>query len=304
MSGPIVIGWEPTPAGADAVKLARALAHPLEVAPLLAHVVALPPHLLTTAEIERGVRDEAEAMLAEPADELRDLDPSTEVVVEPSAARALQELARQRSAACIVIGASHRSPAGRLFLGNVGISLLHGSPCPVAVASRAWTGQLDGGTLGVAFDGSAEAFAALEAAIVLAQRTSAELAIFTVAEQPAMGLATTYAVLSAADWYGSARAEAERISRIASDHVGRRATHRASVPNGTTAHALQEASGEVDLMLIGSRGYGPIGRTLLGSAAAALMTHASCPVIVVPRASGTDAFGITADARLAALRDE
>ena len=289
-SRPLIIGWEPTPAGVDAVALGRALAQALGVPPLLAHVVALPPHLLTSAEIERGTRKEAEAMLADPREQLADLDPTTEVVVEPSVARALQELARQREASCIVLGASHRSAAGRLLLGNVGVSLLHGAPCPVAVAPRGWEGELEGATVGVAFDGSAEAFAALEAAVAIAQRASAELTILTIAEPPVMGVATTYAVLSAADWYGSARAEAERIGEIAAGHVGTRAPHRVSVRAGAVVQILREASAEVDIMLIGSRAYGSIGRTLLGSTAAGLLTQAACPVLVIPRGAGTNAF--------------
>ena len=39
----------------------------------------------------------------------------------------------------------------------------------------------------------------------------------------------------------------------------------------------------VDLMIIGSRGYGPLGAVFLGSVSEHLMRRAACPVIVVPR---------------------
>ena len=42
----------------------------------------------------------------------------------------------------------------------------------------------------------------------------------------------------------------------------------------------------VDLLVVGSRGYGPLRRVLLGSTAAALIHHAKYPVIVFPRGAG------------------
>jgi nucleotide-binding universal stress UspA family protein len=39
----------------------------------------------------------------------------------------------------------------------------------------------------------------------------------------------------------------------------------------------------VDLLVCGSRGYGPVRRVLLGTVSAALLRQASVPVLVVPR---------------------
>ena len=41
-------------------------------------------------------------------------------------------------------------------------------------------------------------------------------------------------------------------------------------------------SSELDLLLLGSRGYGALRRTLLGSVSAALVRDAGCAVAVVP----------------------
>jgi nucleotide-binding universal stress UspA family protein len=38
----------------------------------------------------------------------------------------------------------------------------------------------------------------------------------------------------------------------------------------------------VDLLFVGSRGYGPVGRTLLDNVSA-VVREAGCPVVVVPR---------------------
>jgi nucleotide-binding universal stress UspA family protein len=39
----------------------------------------------------------------------------------------------------------------------------------------------------------------------------------------------------------------------------------------------------IDLLVCGSRGYGPVRRVLLGTVSAALLRQASVPVLVTPR---------------------
>jgi nucleotide-binding universal stress UspA family protein len=41
--------------------------------------------------------------------------------------------------------------------------------------------------------------------------------------------------------------------------------------------------GEADLLVLGSRAYGPVRRALLGSVSTATVRHAACPVLVTPR---------------------
>ena len=40
---------------------------------------------------------------------------------------------------------------------------------------------------------------------------------------------------------------------------------------------------EIDLLVCGSRGYGPVRRVLLGGVSSRLIRRAACPVVVVPR---------------------
>ena len=56
----------------------------------------------------------------------------------PSPVRALHEAAEELGASLIVVGSSHRGPAGRVLPGGVGERLVHGSPCPVAIAPRGY----------------------------------------------------------------------------------------------------------------------------------------------------------------------
>ncbi len=52
---------------------------------------------------------------------------------------------------------------------------------------------------------------------------------------------------------------------------------------GAPERMLAEESEHVDLIVVGSRGYGPHRAVLLGSVSGRLVREAACPVIVVPR---------------------
>ncbi len=57
------------------------------------------------------------------------------------------------------------------------------------------------------------------------------------------------------------------------------------VVHAQPASALIAASRDADTVVVGTRGLGPVGETLLGSTSTQLAAHASCPVVVVRRAS-------------------
>jgi nucleotide-binding universal stress UspA family protein len=52
---------------------------------------------------------------------------------------------------------------------------------------------------------------------------------------------------------------------------------------GDPADVLAQKSADVDLLVTGSRGYGPMGAVLLGGTTHRLVSAAACPVLVVPR---------------------
>jgi nucleotide-binding universal stress UspA family protein len=61
---------------------------------------------------------------------------------------------------------------------------------------------------------------------------------------------------------------------------------RAEVHAGYPPDELTRASGRLDLLILGSRSYGPIRRVLLGGTSVRVMRSSACPVVIVPRSGG------------------
>jgi nucleotide-binding universal stress UspA family protein len=180
------------------------------------------------------------------------------------------------------------------------VRLLHGAPCPVAVAPRglADAGQWRPATIGVAYDGTPEARAALEEARHLALDARATVIVIAVAE-----------LISSPHETGDPdtlrRASHERAQEWL--HEARRAlcndfTVVTQLGVGQPGHELEAASARLDLLVLGSRGYGPLRRVLLGSISSQLVERCPCPLIVVPRGSQLSEAGRDEAAGAAAMR--
>jgi nucleotide-binding universal stress UspA family protein len=182
-----------------------------------------------------------------------------------SSARGLTELAESEGVDVIVVGPSAHSRDGGVATGRTANRLLQGAPCAVAVTPAGF-GAERFKHVGVAYDASPEADAALAAGYAIAARDGAAITLVS-------------AVSPSAD----------------RDHVDEQlAAAAAAAPEGvdpgTTVvcdepvAAIREAcDGLVDLMFAGSRGYGPVQRALTGSISAGLVERAPHPVVVMPR---------------------
>ena len=112
----------------------------------------------------------------------------------------------------------------------------------------------------------------------------ATLSVYTVLEPP-----ITDPGIAVPGWVPPLDDEADRRKRA--EAVAGRA--RASVPadildeakilEGDVAHALAAISAELDLLVCGSRGHGPLLSALLGGVSAPLAHSCACPLIVLPR---------------------
>jgi nucleotide-binding universal stress UspA family protein len=296
----IIIGYQDTPQGRDALALGEIFAEVLDAhrvaatVPLIATVLPWSKQLMGSSDLEAALRVETAEPFAAVRDQLRELDPETRAIADRSPAAALYELAAEEQAILIVVGSTHRGAIGRVLVGGVGQALLHGAPCAVAVAPRGYAGQNERHLtrIGIAFDGSAEASAALETAIQLAERVHARLLVLTVAEPGQYGFAAATSVLTAAELHDFEREEKQRALDLALDRVPESVPVEGRLLTGSPGPLLAEVSEELDLIVTGSRGYGTLGRTALGSVAGHLVNSAACPVMVLPRAAGTDPLGM------------
>jgi nucleotide-binding universal stress UspA family protein len=194
--------------------------------------------------------------------------------------QALAALADELEAAMIVIGSTQRGPLGRVVPGSVGERLLNGGPCPVAVAPRGYAeAEHRIERIGVGFDGREEAVVALSLGVELARKLDAEIELIAVAAPPSSTLEQVATPLGYAD---AVRGGLESALEEAAGELADVAVET-TVRSGDPALELAEASSDLDLLVVGSRGYGPIRRALLGDVASPLMRTAACPTLVAPR---------------------
>jgi nucleotide-binding universal stress UspA family protein len=185
-----------------------------------------------------------------------------------------------------VLGSSHRGRIGRVFAGDTARAALQGAPCAVAIARRGVGEERGTGwAIGVGFDGSAEAQRALTLAAELARTTGgASVRLLAVGEpaEPVLDLTP-----SGRAWSTVEEQWLQTTDATLSDAVGAlRATGidaTGDAVRGFASEQLQRLSERVDLVVVGSRGFGAARRVLLGSTSDALLHTARCPVLVVPR---------------------
>jgi nucleotide-binding universal stress UspA family protein len=221
-----------------------------------------------------------------------------DAIADPSAPHALHSLAEAIDAALLVVGSTHRGAVGRVVPGSTGERLLHGSPCPVAIVPRGYAKADSIRSIGVGHDGSKESEAALQAGYELARHCGATLRVIRVFDATRVG---TPALMTMPGW-DSMRDDTEAIQRKHfADAVAALPTDvviESVFTIGNVGTELASESWSVDLMVVGSRGYGPRAAVLLGGVSHALIRTAACPVVVLPRgACGIDAlFGPVAEA--------
>ena len=165
----------------------------------------------------------------------------------------------------------------------MGERLLSGGACPVAVAPRGY-GDRDASLrcIGVGLDDSQEARLALDAAVALASTSGAKIRVITVFQRLAFGAAATTALPSESA-NDAMRRELRAIHDSAIADIPEAVAVESRFVDGAADELLVAESEEVDLLVVGSRGYGPLGAVLLGSVSTALARGAACPIIVTPR---------------------
>ncbi len=279
----IIVGVDGREGGRDALALAERLSG-ASGAGLIA-VQAYPYEYFVSraanADFDAVMRDDMRREL-EAELERAGISCPSEVVPDGSPARALHRAAERHGAGLIVVGSAHRGRAGRVLAGDVTASALHGSPAPVAVAPVGYArrgGELR--TIGIGFDGSPESRAAVELARELGAAIGARLEVMCVLE-PALPWAAYPS--SVHDWSGEVEAVRD-ATRARLDELVAELGPSASgeVLEGDPVRELLFEGKELDLLVCGSRAYGPLRRLLLGSTSSKIIHQAPCPVLVLPR---------------------
>jgi nucleotide-binding universal stress UspA family protein len=273
----VIVAFDGSPQGDDALALALRLRDPDQGELTLACVVpggrwhvgahAHRPDAVVPGEIERLFSD-ACARVIPPGIRVRRRAP-----IAPSPARGLTELAESEDADLIVIGSSRHAEPGRIRLERTAGRLLQGAPCAVAITPGGLRSIEPIRHVGVAYDGSPEADAALHAGYEIAAASGAAVTLL-------------YAMLTDGFAPGDARLRAQSLLDAAADAAPTGVNPATTLLVGQPAQVIREASeGIVDLLVAGSRGYGPMQRALLGSVSEMLVEGAPQPVLVLPRQS-------------------
>jgi nucleotide-binding universal stress UspA family protein len=287
MQQKVLIGYDDTPEGEDALGLGRRICEVLDARPLVATVIAHPRNGANTDEFDKAVQAYSEPLFAKAQESLDGLDVQVKPMINDSPAAAIYELTDWLKPIAIVIGSTRHGTARRVQVGTVGGSLLSGVHSTVAVAPRGYAATDAGlGRIGVAVDGASESRRAISAAALLAQRSNVGLRVLSVMGQPHYVLGGLLSPLGPQEYRDYKEKEWDRVYEDAAERVPDDVATEPLLLHGNPAEALVEATSDLDLIVLGSRGYGPVKGTLLGSVSARVMAAAACPVLVVPRGAG------------------
>ncbi len=271
----VIVGVDGGEGGRDAIALALVLCAP-GAEMTLAHVYLDEPVAWrgTSAPYEATLRADAEKILESSRQEAG-IQADIRWHGAPTVGRGLHEMAEMIEADLLVIGSTRHGHVGRVLNADDTRHSLNGSPCPVAVAPSGYSQLTDGiHKIGVGYDEAPESEAALRFALELASEHQWKVAACQVIYSPARYLVGP-AFPDRNTVMQSLAEIQDRIARI--DGVEAHAVY------GDPAEELGQFSGSVDLLVVGSRGYGPYGRLLYGSTAQKLTRTARCPLLVLTR---------------------
>ncbi len=287
----IIVAVDESQGSRDAMALASTLAGVTGSTLVLVNVFPydLRPSRALNSAFEAHLRQDSRELLDRLRSAQSDENVEVKAIANPSPAHGLHELAEQEDAALIVVGSTHTGRIGRVLPGSTAERLLHGAPCPVAVAPKGYaerSGQAPA-IVGCGFDGSPSARRALKAARRIVAATGARLRLIGAFEPLAYDPPVGSVAIGGMASYNHTlheRAATEFDSAVAS--IEGEPGVEAQFAVGDPVRILAAASEELDLLVVGSRGYGPMHAVLVGGVSGRLVTEAACPVMVVPRGAG------------------
>lgn len=272
----VLVGVDGLSGGRDAIALARLLAGP-GARVTLAHVYGRGGALgRFMARDNAAERAEAEALLATERQAAR-IGAAIILRHHAQPGECLREIAAELSADLLVLGSSHRGTVGRVLLGDATITALDGAMCATTIAPSGYAEHEHHlRRIGVGSDASAESEAAVDIARGLAARAGATIQLRAVVTLQEVAPGPPYPL----DW----TAETDRIMCEEKRRLDALEDVEGEVVYGDPGEELAKLAPRVDLLVVGSRSQGPIGRLMSGSTSTYLARRVGCPLLVVPRA--------------------
>jgi nucleotide-binding universal stress UspA family protein len=215
---------------------------------------------LGPSDLAPGLRAQADRIVADAVELAQKFEPGVQVTgarVDGFPAAVL--LAESRTAGLIVIGSRVTGRLLGLVVSSAGVELSAHAHCPVVVV-RPTEDSPVGTTVVIGYDGSAPARAAVEFGLEFARRHQVP--------------ARVVAVLSdddGRDLLASVRPHAPEAELVQ--------------VTGHLSKLLLEYAADAHLLVVGARGRGGFAGLLLGSVSQTMLSHARCPVAVIPAAA-------------------
>jgi nucleotide-binding universal stress UspA family protein len=246
-------------------------------------VASEPLYNKVVAGYEENDRGEDARVLAERIVERDGGELSVVHVEKGSPADALQALAERGEADLVVLGSTHHAAFGSVAPGSVAEHLLHGARCRLLIAPKGYADEDHSQdrlrVVAVGYDGMAESQAALDEAATLARKFGASMRVIGV-----MTAVPPLAAAAAAQAGGEAGPDFQmRLHAAVAELEPELRALPVIVQGDPVRKLLESAEMGVDLLVLGSRGFGPVMRLLIGSVSSRVIRGAPCPVMVVPR---------------------
>ena len=291
MASRVVIGYDGSEASEDAVAFGLTWCRSTGDVPIVATVYP-EEHPLGAGRVDAEwaayVREQAEIIQDQARARVGDAALYRNIA-STSAAHGLADLAEDVEAALVVVGASQQQVGfARSLLGSSTERLLHGATVPVTVVPAGWRQAAPDriSSIGVAFVDTRDAREALRVAVRAAQRIPARLTLYTVLGQSSERYSYLVGRTDEQAFVDKARDSFGRALEFAAAGVPPDLEPRTVLLEGAVVESLAVLGpDDVDLLVCGSRGYGPARRVLLGGVSSRLIRQARLPVAVVPRAS-------------------
>lgn len=273
----LLVAVDGTAAGRDALELARVICTATGSGALLVQVAYVGPLPMEFALLPEEEARQAAPLIEQAREALPGIEVETRVYGGGSPAAILTSISEEEKLDGIVLGSPHRHGLDRLVSGSVAVSVLNGAKCDVFVAPPGYAEAPHAGlrTVAIAYLGTPESKVALRRARDLVD-PDGEVRLLVVAEPPVP--------LSFAGPNVAVPTDPEAVLQEGLSLFPREMKVEPHRLNGAAGPELEKACAkDVDLLVMGSRGYGPVMRALLGSVSGHVFRHAPCPLLVTRR---------------------